>query len=153
MVTETTRTCDYCKAEFTTTNSRKKYCSPRCNKLSYQARRYKRDDNFGKRMRSCWQSYGMDDCPHCGMTKKRSDRVCSNCQKVDELDIETLAKDKESLFNNPESLLRIEIMMASSSHPEYTKKELFDMFKDAIDDKKKVMKAIESILKGVINNE
>ena len=95
----------------------------------------------------------MDECPYCDRMKKRSDRVCSNCQRVDELDIQTMAKDKESLFNNPESLLRIEIMMASTSHPEYTKEDLFEMFRDAIDNEKTVKKMIELILKDGGSNE
>ena len=145
--------CAHCGKEFETTNKRRKYCCDKCNNAAYIKRRYERDKEFNKRMRNCWREYGMDECPICGKQKRRTLSVCDACKKVSDnlewsVDIDAMANDPESLFNNVDSLLRMEILMAVMSHKEYTEDELLLIFRGQAEDDK-----LRALIKSVLEEE
>ena len=139
-----------CKAPFRSSNPKKLYCSQKCNKKAYMVRRYRRDDKFNERMRNCWTEYGMDDCPKCHRPKRRSEPECRSCLKVDsKIDIRAMSGDTESLFGSPDGLLKMDMMMTVTSHPELTKEQLLDMFKDTADvPSKRIKELLEEIYKS-----
>lgn len=153
--------CPHCQKVFKTYNTKKVYCSDRCNNLAYISRRYSSDNSFNDRMRDCWQRYGIDKCPTCGNEKSKYDDECSVCRRynIDDDMIGFMSNDDESLFNSPISLLKIDAMLFYDSNPDYTLEELlkkfdgyFDMKGDSesvrSENKKKVLKIIKSIFDG-----
>lgn len=126
--------CPYCDKPFMTSNKRKIYCTQRCNRLAYIQRRYDRDAAFKERMRDSWRKYGMDLCPKCGRSKKKNHDICDACRGVAQhIDIRSMAMDDESLFGNPESMVRMEVIMVLASHPEYTGDEIYAVVMDVLE--------------------
>ena len=147
--------CSYCGHALPNGNKRKKYCSPKCNKNAYMARRYERDGKFNERMRGCWQKYGMNACPKCGRMKRKKEENCRYCDKLDAkldtINLESMTEDSESLFSDPESLMRMEVMMTLTSNPTMGADELFEAFKeqDCNIDHKVLRKIIEEVIENL----
>ena len=128
--------CKYCQKEFETDNLRRKYCSTRCNNLSYQKRRYAADGEFRSRRRSCWVTCGR--CNICGRPMSKGD-TCDH-------GIKDSKNDSESLFGSPESKTKVAVMLAATRHPDYDAGQIIEMFQDTGLPKEVIRKIVEEVL-------
>ena len=87
-------------------------------------------------MKQCWYIYGKN--------KKQT-----NEQKDDD-GVVLHVDDEESLFGDPVSALKMQIMMASMSHPEYNASDLMELFGDALGHGREDRESVRQIINEVI---
>jgi len=133
--------CPDCGAKLRGVNS--KYCSDRCSKLAYVYHRYRNDPDFHNKMKKSSKKYGRTSCPKCGGMKDRYAEFCGKCVSLTDrfvdvpigtLDdmfdnIDELMDDKESIFGNPESTMKMQIFGIIKGERDITKEEVFEIIK------------------------